>query len=69
MTKTYTIGLSHHSIGRSREVTYTGTLAGAKRAATREFGDGFADHSIVIADAEGYPVAKRKISDRKWIDQ
>lgn len=66
MTKTYTISLSHHSISRSREVTYTGTLAGAKRKATTEFGDGFADHSIVIADADGYTVAKRKMTDRNW---
>lgn len=66
MTNVYTIGLSHHSISRSREVSYVGSLTGAKRKATAEFGDGFADHNVVIWDAAGHVVSSRKISDRNW---
>ena len=65
----YTIYLSHHSISRSREVAFDGTLEGAKRVATREFGGDYQDYTVVIADAEGYTVAKRKLCDRRWTIQ
>lgn len=64
----FEIGLSHHSISRSRTVTHRGSLSGAKRKATREFGDGFQDHTIVVMDADGYTAARRLIRDRRWQD-
>lgn len=70
MTK-YTATIAHHSIARARVLEIEGTLAQAKRAASREFGDGFADHRIVIRQADGRwddIVATRRLSDRRWTD-
>jgi hypothetical protein len=66
----YEISLSHHSLSRSRVVTYSGTLAGAKRRASAEFGDEFRDYQIVISTiaADGFPemVAQRRVGSRGW---
>jgi len=67
-TDRYYIGLRHHSIASSREVAVTGTLAQAKRAATREFGDGFQDHEIIIVDSFGDIASRRRVSERRWTD-
>lgn len=69
-TTTFEIGIRGNDIARSRTVRHTGTLAGAKRKATAEFGSGFAHHTIVIydlADDRG-PVATRTISSGRWDD-
>lgn len=66
MTATYTATIAHHSISRARTIEVTGTLTAAKAAATREFGDGFLDHRIVIRDEHGQTVASRRIGDRDW---
>lgn len=62
----YTATITHHSISSARVIEIDGTIAQAKRAATREFGDGFLDHIIVIRDQYGEPVASRRIGDRRW---
>jgi hypothetical protein len=46
----YTATISHHSIARSRTVSVGDTLHAAKINATREFGDGYLDHTIIITD-------------------
>lgn len=66
MPTTYTATISHHSISRAREITIRGSLAAAKRAATKEFGGGFLDHRIIIRDAKGCTVAMRVIGERRW---
>ncbi|MDY0072505.1 MAG: hypothetical protein RBR77_07625 [Thauera sp.] len=63
---TYTATIAHNSISAARVITIDGTLTQAKRAATKEFGDGFLDHVIVIRDQYGEPVATRRIGDAKW---
>lgn len=66
----YTATISHHSISRAREITVTGSLLAAKRAATKEFGGGFVDHEIDIYDVSfGDPAihaACRRIGERAW---
>ena len=68
MTSRYTATICHHSISQAREINVGDTLAQAKHNATREFGDGFLDHKIIIYDAKDaqYPAAWRLIRDRKW---
>lgn len=63
---TYTATICHHSIASAREITTKGSLATAKRTATREFGAGFLDHRIVICDERGQTVTSRRIGDRRW---
>lgn len=63
---TYTATVAHHSIHSARVIEIDGTLTQAKRAATKEFGDGFLDHVIVILDQYGEPVATRRIGDSRW---
>jgi hypothetical protein len=70
MTDTYIATIKHHSLARAHKITIRGSLAYAKRRASKEFGDGFLDHEIVIykhnwCDAL-IPVAHRRIADRKW---
>lgn len=63
----YTATISHHSIGRARVEQVGNTLAGAKRKATQEFGDGFNDHLITIYDTlEQRTVANRRCGDKRW---
>lgn len=63
---TYTATIAHHSIHSARVITIKGDLTKAKRAATKEFGDGFVDHSIIIRDEAGEVVAARRIGDSRW---
>jgi hypothetical protein len=73
MSTKFKATIRHHSIRSARVIQITGTLASAKRAASREFGDEFRDHEIVIYtggdDAETEIVACRKVGDRRWITQ
>lgn len=66
----YTATISHHSIASARVVDVGDGLTTAKRKATREFGDGFIDHVIVIRDAQAPKwdsiVAVRRIGNRRW---
>lgn len=62
----YTATISHHSISSARVIEIEGTLAQAKRAATKEFVDEFVDHRIVIRDADGEVVAARRVGDKSW---
>lgn len=63
---TYTATITHHSISSARVIEIDGTLTQVKRAATREFGDGFVDHVIVIRDEYGETVATRRIGNSRW---
>jgi hypothetical protein len=63
----YFASISHHSISRARIVPVGETLAAAKRAATREFGDEFLDYLIIITNAADEMVASRRVRDRKWL--
>lgn len=71
----YTATITHYSISRAPTVPVGDTLTAAKRNATKEFGDGFRDHTITITDTTfpaGSPqaeVASRKIGARKWHTQ
>lgn len=67
----YTATIAHHSISRAPVVPVGETLAAAKRAPTREFGDGFRDHEIQITDTTirnpwEAVVARRKIGTQRW---
>ncbi|OBS10777.1 hypothetical protein Thpro_020493 [Acidihalobacter prosperus] len=62
----YTATISHHSVSNARQIKIDGTLLQAKRAASREFGDGFIAHTIVILDERGEVVAARKIGENRW---
>ena len=70
---TYTATIQHHSISRAPVIPVGDDLAKAKRAATREFGDGFNDHTIVImteptpANPSGV-VATKRIGGGKWVN-
>lgn len=68
----YTAGLRHHSISRSRTVT-AASLASAKRKAARAFGGERQDYEIVIYEerAECAPeiVARRSVGGRRWQDR
>ena len=64
--QTYQATIRHHSIASARTITVTGNLTQAKRAATAEFGDGYNDHKIVIANDRGDIVASRTIADKSW---
>jgi hypothetical protein len=63
----YFASISHHSISRARIVPVGETLAAAKRAATREFGDEFLDYLIIITNAADEMVASRRAGERKWV--
>lgn len=74
MTTTYIATYRHHSIARAPQIKVTGTLAQAKRAAAREFGDGFIDHELAIYEDRGEDmmpdlVSTRRIGGRKWTDR
>lgn len=62
---TYTVYLSHSSIGRSPEYKAV-TIDEAKEIGDREFGGGFNDHKIVVANEQGYTVATRLLGDDDW---
>lgn len=66
---TYIATIRHHSLAEAAEITITGPLTVAKKAATRRFGGGFRDHEIIISTPDGEIVARRQISERNWIDQ
>jgi hypothetical protein len=64
---TYTATIRHHSISHAHTILIDGTLTKAKQRATAEFGDGFADHEIIILDnANGEVIARRRIGSRGW---
>ena len=65
---TYIATVEHHSIYCHYQIEVEGSLTKAKRAATKEFGDGFLDHQISIYDKRhcDTPVASRKISSKRW---
>lgn len=69
----YTATIRHYSISRAPVVSVGDDLAAAKRNATREFGAGFVDHTIVIYDAQERDygggeniAASKRIGDRRW---
>ncbi len=67
----YTATIRHYSVSRARVVEVGETLLQAKRNATRKFGDGFHDHTIVIyqpADIFGVAsiAAERRIGSKRW---
>ena len=70
---TYTATIKHHTISSAPVIPVGDDLAKAKRAATREFGKGFNDHTIVIM-AEPTPdnpsgiVATKRIGGGKWVN-
>lgn len=72
MTTRYAATIRHYSVSRARLVDVGNDLRTAKRLASREFGDGFVDHIIVILDRQqgdadsDLPVATRRIGDRRW---
>lgn len=62
----YTVTISHHSIARAA-VLKAETLDEAKQLGDRKFGDGFADHVIVVRDGDnGEVVATRIIGGGEW---
>lgn len=65
---TFLVTVSHSSISDAREIQMHGTIAAVKRKATSEFGGGFNDHRIVIADLRGETVSSRRIGDKRWDD-
>lgn len=70
----YTATIKHHTISSAPVIPVGDDLAKAKRAAIREFGTGFNDHTIVImgeptpANPSGFVSAKR-IGSGKWINE
>ena len=62
---TYVATITHHSLAAAPCITIHGNLAAAKQAAADRFGDGFADHVIVIY-RRGDLIASRRIGDRNW---
>jgi len=72
LTENYRATIRHHSIASARVVDLRTTdLTAAKRAATREFGSGFVDHTICILgertpDNPDGIVATRRIGSSKW---
>jgi hypothetical protein len=69
---TYFAIIHHGPVPRARKLKVEGTLTYAKAIATREFGDGFPDNTIVIFEAASdqapCKVAERVIRRRKWRD-
>lgn len=61
--------IRHHSISRARVVSIEGTLAQAKRAATREFAGDFNFYEIVLLDADGREIASRRLDAKRWTDR
>jgi len=62
-----------HNIARAQEIGTNGSLEHAKRVASREFGDGFDGHKIIIqrrvADPGGWSyetIAERTLPSRYW---
>lgn len=72
MTTRYAATIRHHSISRAPVVDVGNDLRTAKRRASREFGDGFLDHVIIIYDRQAprdQPiVTSRRIANRRWDD-
>lgn len=69
----YTATIHHHSLSRAPVVNAGNTLSEAKARAEREFGDEFADYTIVIVDRDAPNfdseiVSRRRVGARKWID-
>ena len=66
----YIATIRHHSIASARQIEIDGSLAQAKRAATREFGAEQRDYTIVVGqhhdDGQIEIVASRRVGDRAW---
>lgn len=67
----YTATIRHHSIASARVVPVGDDLASAKRKATKEFGDDYIGHQIVILDRDAHNfdsevVASRVIGAKTW---
>lgn len=67
----YIATIRHHSIASARHIEVEGSLAQAKRAATREFGAEQRDYTIVVGqrhdDGQVEIVSSRRVGDRAWI--
>lgn len=44
------------------------TVRGAKSIGTKQFGEGYLHHKIVVSDWENFTVAVRRVGDAKWTD-
>ena len=69
----YKSTIVHHSIAHAQEIGTNGSLQHAKRVASREFGDGFDGHKIIIQRRVAYPggwsyetIAQRTLPNRYW---
>ncbi len=66
----YIATIRHHSISSARHIEIDGTLAQAKRAASREFGAEQRDYTIIIGqdrgDGDVQIVSSRRIADARW---
>jgi len=69
----FTATIIHHSISRAREYKIVShSLTQARRIASREFGEGYLDHTIQVYEETPMgrlPVGQRKIGERRWRDQ
>jgi hypothetical protein len=68
ITTMFTVYLSN-SVSEYSPQYKARTFIGAKRLASKVFGDGFRDHQInIVDDSHGHRVAWRNVGDRKWRD-
>ena len=67
---TYITTIRHHSLSAARNVEINGSLAQAKRAATKEFGQEQRDYIIVIGQkhlgGQVEIVSSRRVGDKTW---
>lgn len=67
---TYQATIRHHSISHARTIVINGSLADAKRCATREFGDEQRGYEIVVAEVldtgDKRIVASRVLGQDRW---
>jgi hypothetical protein len=67
----YQATIKHHSVSKARVISINGTLRAAKIAASKEFGQEFNDHTIIInqcfENGEKVLVARKFVSDGKWV--
>lgn len=63
----YYITYKHHSVSRAPVIEYEGTLRGAKRKATREFGGQFIDYQLVIGDGREV-ISTKTVGEGRWFD-
>ncbi|CTQ47277.1 hypothetical protein [Roseibium aggregatum] len=69
----YSATITHHSIASTYTVDVGDNLIAAKRNASREFGDGFLDHTIIIFDGQERDygggediVASKRVGAKRW---